>query len=66
MEGQRISIKQLCENYGVKDVHELLQDNELNGMDGTSPALCDCGELVEPDGECPHGHPSILIALGLI
>lgn len=24
------------------------------------------GCLVEPDGECPHGHPSWLIHLGLI
>lgn len=24
------------------------------------------GCLVEPDGTCPHGHPSWMIALGLI
>ena len=28
--------------------------------------LCNEGCTVEPDGECPHGYPSILLAAGLI
>lgn len=27
---------------------------------GTAPACCECDSFVEPDGECPHGHPSVL------
>jgi hypothetical protein len=35
-------------------------------LDGTVPACCDeCGD-VEPDGKCGHGHPSVLMALGII
>jgi len=31
-----------------------------------APALCDHGYEVEPDGTCPHGCPSILLAAELI
>ncbi len=34
--------------------------------DGTCPACCKEGCIVEPDGECEHGCPSVLIAAGLI
>lgn len=30
------------------------------------PACCECGSYVEPDGVCPHGHPSVLKKKGLI
>jgi len=30
------------------------------------PACCSEGCQVEPDGKCQHGHPSILIELGII
>ncbi len=30
------------------------------------PACCDEGCVVEPDGECEHGCPSLLIVLGII
>jgi len=30
------------------------------------PACCSEGCMVEPDGECPHGNPSILRHHGLI
>jgi len=49
---------------------------ELNGLDMDSleslvfdsvvPACCEDGCEVEPDGHCPHGNPSILIALGIL
>lgn len=35
-------------------------------MDGIAPALCEDGCEVEPDGRCPHGCPSVLIATGVI
>ena len=61
-----ITMKQLLEDYGCESIDELIQDEELNGMDGTAPAMCDEGCMVEPDGECPHGCPSWLIAARLI
>lgn len=63
---KRISISELCADWGVADIHELLKDSELNGLDGTAPALCEESCMVEPDGRCPHGHPSVLLALGFI
>lgn len=30
------------------------------------PCLCADRCEAEPDGECPHGHPSVLVAAGLI
>lgn len=33
-------------------------------LDGGCPATDDC--WVELDGTCPHGHPSWMIALGMI
>ena len=36
------------------------------GLDSVMPALCDEGCEVEPDGYCPHGAPSLLLAAGLI
>jgi hypothetical protein len=42
--------------------------SELEEMLDSGMAFADCEEgcVVEPDGECPHGHPSVLILLGLI
>ena len=34
--------------------------------EGTAPACCLEGCVVEPDGACSHGCPSILIALEVI
>lgn len=34
--------------------------------DSVVPACCSEGCEVEPDGECEHGNPSVLIALCLI
>ena len=35
-------------------------------LDDLYPALCSEDCQVEPDGRCPHGAPSLLIAAGLI
>ena len=46
---------------------DTLEDFTRQAMwEATSPACCTEGCIVEPDGSCPHGCPSILIALGLI
>lgn len=35
-------------------------------FDSVCEAACDCGATVEHDGQCEHGRPSWLLALGLI
>lgn len=39
---------------------------EAHGYDSVVPALCTESCEVEPDGRCPHGCPSLLIAAGVI
>lgn len=65
-EAKRLTVKQLAEENGFESVEEMLTDAEFNGENGTCVALCEDGCVVEPDGRCPHGHPSLLIAMGLI
>lgn len=59
----RISLNQYCEENGIDDKMALLE--ELT-FDSVCPALCKEGCEVEPDGTCPHGCPSILLAVGVI
>jgi len=59
----RISVPKLLQVEGYEDLEEFL--NEV-GFDSVQPALCSEGCQVEPDGRCPHGFPSILLALGYI
>ena len=40
--------------------------NDFSELDDIYPALCDEDCQVEPDGHCPHGAPSLLLAAGLI
>ena len=63
----RISATEALENEGFSDTPESLDAFARNALfDATSPACCSEGCVVEPDGTCSHGCPSILIALGLI
>ena len=58
----RISLKRwLADNQceSVTDALDLLGDS-------TVTALCSEGCEVEPDGDCPHGCPSPLLAMGAI
>ena len=46
---------------------DTLEDFIRNALwESTSPACCTEGCIVEPDGACSHGCPSILIALEVI
>jgi hypothetical protein len=51
-------------------VEEVLADEGLTLMDvafsSVVPACCSEGCQVEPDGHCPHGNESVLLAEGLI
>lgn len=52
---------------GVKitDCEEAMDAIGAMVTDSICPACCDEGCVVEPDGRCEHGCPSILLALGL-
>ncbi|HUQ94624.1 MAG TPA: hypothetical protein VM120_23280 [Bryobacteraceae bacterium] len=39
---------------------------DYSELDDTYPALCDEDCQVEPDGHCPHGGPSLPLAMGVI
>lgn len=59
----RMTIKEFLEQDGreLVDILEAVTMEEEN-----APALCTEGCEVEPDGKCPHGNPSILVAAGMI
>jgi hypothetical protein len=61
--GIRLSLAQMAENETFADAYDLLEEyaNET-----VVPACCSDGCQVEPDGHCPHGHPSIFLAAGVI
>ena len=61
----RITFKQYCADLGIT-ADERMEHLEEIASDCVCPALCRDGCEVEPDGECEHGCPSILRALGFI
>lgn len=63
----RISAMEALENEGWEPSEDGAFEYARHAMfEGTSPACCLEGCIVEPDGSCPHGCPSILIALEVI
>ena len=56
--------EQIAKQEGFHNVEELLE--LYLGVEDDILACCEEGCRVEMDGYCPHGHPSILIALGMI
>ena len=60
---KRVTVSKLVQDEGFEDVVEAC---ELWVSEGICPAVCEDGCQVEPDGMCPHGHPSALIVLGMI
>lgn len=48
------------------DSIEEVQKEALFGSRAGIPACCTCRAIIEPDGECEHGNPSILRKKGLI
>lgn len=61
----RITFRFYCEQMGITPDERMDHLEEL-ASDCVCPALCRDGCEVEPDGECEHGCPSILRALGFI
>lgn len=64
--GRRLSIEEWKLLEGIKSEDQLMERLEDVNYEGTCPPLCDTCDPVEPDGICQHGHPSVLLALGLI
>lgn len=62
----RISLRRFCADMMIMDEESLLEYAESLAVESTAPALCIEGCEVEPDGRCPHGCPSVLIALGVM
>ena len=63
----RISLETWLEDEGYSSAEEAILDlQEFNPDLAVVPALCDQMCSTEPDGHCPHGGPSLLIAAGLI
>lgn len=63
---EELTIAQFKKLEGIENQEEF--DEYIGGLvtESVVPALCEELCEVEPDGMCPHGHPSILIKLGLI
>ena len=60
----KITLKEWLAQNGYAKTEEALA--EYSELDDTYPAICSEDCVVEPDGQCAHGSPSLLIALGLI
>ena len=54
----RIKISEALEMAGYDSIEEC--------DDSIVPACCSEGCEVEPDGRCEHGHPSVLLAAGMV
>ena len=64
----RISASEVLENEGVDASNEdaVFAFVRHASFDATAPACCSEGCVVEPDGTCSHGCPSVLLVIGLI
>jgi hypothetical protein len=60
----KITLKDWLAQNGYASADEALAD--CSPLNSVCPAICSDGCEVEPDGHCPHGAPSLLLALGLI
>ncbi len=60
----QITLNEWLAQHDYASVQEALED--YSEFDDAYPALCDEDCFVEPDGHCPHGAPSLLLALGII
>jgi len=59
----RLRVTEYLEMNGYLDLEEWCEENLLADE---APAMCSEGCIVEPDGRCPHGFPSLPLAAGLI
>jgi len=60
----RLTVGEWLKQNGYSSLEEALA--EFSELGDIYPALCTEDCQVEPDGHCPHGAPSLLLAAGLI
>jgi hypothetical protein len=60
----QLTLKEWLAQSGYSSAEEALA--EYSELDDVYLALCSEDCQVEPDGHCPHGAPSLLLALGII
>lgn len=60
----RISVQKAIEQFGYDDYLDCFADITMDVIN--APACCIHGCEVEPDGNCVHGNPSVLLAEGMI
>lgn len=60
----RLTVAEVEENEGMSALDIL--EEEMFGTRIGIPALCSEGCEVEVDGQCPHGFPSLAIAMGVV
>lgn len=65
-EDMKISLTDFRAEHGITNGTDMMDALNEWSMDSVVPALCSEGCEVEPDGECEHGCPSILIRMGVI
>jgi hypothetical protein len=63
MMGAKISVRETARRNGYID-HEYALDDWAEKK--IVPATCSSGCEVESDGYCPHGHPSVLVAVDAV
>lgn len=63
---RRISVRQFRTEEGLEEPQEFTEFLRQCIEDGFAPAMCEDGCDVEPDGECEHGHPSLLLCVNLV
>lgn len=57
----RITASETMGDHGIAE-----DDLDELAFASAVPACCAEGCMVEPDGHCPHGHPSVLIEMGVV
>ena len=62
----RLTLDEWKQQEGITTETEILERLDEVFANGTAPALCSDGCKTDIDNVCPHGHPSILIAIGLV
>lgn len=62
-DSMRMTLRQWMAENDYDTIEDVIEEF---GIDDISyPALCTKGCYVESDGTCPHGAPSILLAMGV-
>ncbi len=56
---KEVSVKVAINRAGYDSIQDVQREALFGSRIGV-PSTCDDGCIVEPDGKCPHGYPSVL------